>query len=54
LAGFFAVVAVVGVVAGAAVLELDEDDPQPTAMSARLARAPVRIGIRFIRMFEKG
>jgi hypothetical protein len=55
LAGFFGVVDVVGVVAGlAVVVELDDDDPQPAATSARLTRPAVTIESRLIRIFKKG
>jgi hypothetical protein len=54
LTAFFAVVVVVGVVAGATVLELDEDDPQPAATSARLTRSAVTIDSRLICMLDKG
>jgi hypothetical protein len=54
LAGFFGVVVVVAVVAGAAVLELEEDEPQPAATSARLATSAVRMDSRLICMSEKG
>jgi hypothetical protein len=54
LAGFFGVVAVVGVVAGATVVELDDEAPQPAATSARVAASAVTTEIRLICMLDKG
>jgi hypothetical protein len=53
LAGFFGVVAVVGVVSAlGAVVEVDDDEPQPAAMSASDAALTQRIGSRLIRILE--
>jgi hypothetical protein len=54
LTGFFAVVVVVGVVSAfGAVVEVDDEAPQPAATSASDATVTHRIGSRLIRILDK-